>query len=226
MAEDSKGIPPIAWRSLGLRDYETVWQAMQRLTRERDGGTPDEIWTLQHPPVFTLGQAGRPEHLLDPGAIPVVRSDRGGQVTYHGPGQLVAYVLYDLRRAGVGVRTLVERLEHPWVRQTRGARRVCGGAQDRLARPAGPARLQLSRTQPQRRHGPTAILAHQPLRISRSRGDSGRGSGAESPCLGRAGAAPRGTLAPAARTRPAQSRGMPGAGPIQTRQRAANIRGT
>jgi lipoyl(octanoyl) transferase len=111
MADDSKGIPPIAWHSLGLRDYETVWRAMQRLTQERDGGTPDEIWTLQHPPVFTLGQAGKPEHLLDPGPIPVVRSDRGGQVTYHGPGQIVAYVLYDLRRAGVGVRTLVDRLE-------------------------------------------------------------------------------------------------------------------
>jgi lipoyl(octanoyl) transferase len=84
---------------------------MRRFTDERTPVTPDEIWTLQHPPVFTLGQGGKPEHLLNPGDIPIIASDRGGQVTYHGPGQIIAYVLYDLRRAGIGVKTLVQRLE-------------------------------------------------------------------------------------------------------------------
>lgn len=84
---------------------------MRAFTDARDGDTPDELWLVEHPPVFTLGQAGRPEHLLDPGDIPVIRTDRGGQVTYHGPGQPIAYVLFDLRRAGVGVRDLVHRLE-------------------------------------------------------------------------------------------------------------------
>jgi lipoyl(octanoyl) transferase len=84
---------------------------MQAFTDARDGDTPDELWLLTHPPVYTLGQAGRPEHLLAPGEIPVIRVDRGGQVTYHGPGQLVAYLLLDLRRAGLGVRRLVSLLE-------------------------------------------------------------------------------------------------------------------
>lgn len=101
----------ILWRCLGLQEYQPVWRAMRRITDERSPVTPDEIWTLQHPPVFTLGQAGKPEHLLNPGDIPVVASDRGGQVTYHGPGQIVAYVLYDLRRGGIGVKTLVRKLE-------------------------------------------------------------------------------------------------------------------
>lgn len=99
------------WRQLGLRDYQPTWQAMRDFTEQRTDDTPDEIWTLQHPPVFTLGQAGKPEHLLNPGDIPIVNSDRGGQVTYHGPGQIVAYVLYDLKRGGIGVKTLVQRLE-------------------------------------------------------------------------------------------------------------------
>ena len=84
---------------------------MQRFTARRCPDTADEIWTLQHLPVFTLGQAGRPEHILDPGDIPVIHSDRGGQVTYHGPGQIIVYLLFDLRRAGIGVKTLVQRLE-------------------------------------------------------------------------------------------------------------------
>jgi lipoyl(octanoyl) transferase len=84
---------------------------MRAFTDRRNPDTQDEIWLLQHPPVFTLGQAGRPEHLLDPGGIPIVRTDRGGQVTYHGPGQIVAYVLLDLRRAGLGVKGLVHLLE-------------------------------------------------------------------------------------------------------------------
>jgi len=100
-----------AIRSLGRADYEPVWRAMQAFTRGRDASTPDELWIVEHPPVFTLGLAAKPEHVLDAASIPVVRIDRGGQVTYHGPGQLVAYVLLDLRRAGYGVKELVRRLE-------------------------------------------------------------------------------------------------------------------
>ena len=102
---------PLGFRELGLVDYEPTWQAMQRFTNQRDAATADEIWLLQHPPVFTQGQAGKPEHLLLPGDIPVVQVDRGGQVTYHGPGQLVAYLLLDVRRSGLGVRELVSRIE-------------------------------------------------------------------------------------------------------------------
>jgi len=98
-------------RRLGLREYEPAWRAMQSLTDERGRETRDELWLLEHPPIFTLGQAGRLEHLLNPGAIPVVKVDRGGQVTYHGPGQLVAYLLLDLRRAGFGIKRLVHLLE-------------------------------------------------------------------------------------------------------------------
>lgn len=98
-------------RRLGLKPYEPVWRAMQRFTEERGANTPDEIWFVEHPPVFTLGlNAGR-EHLLAPGDIPVVQIDRGGQVTYHGPGQLVIYPLLDIRRRGIGVRQLVVALE-------------------------------------------------------------------------------------------------------------------
>ncbi|MEW7977600.1 MAG: lipoyl(octanoyl) transferase LipB [Candidatus Sedimenticola endophacoides] len=103
--------PTLLVRRLGRCPYEPVWRRMQTFTDGRDPTTPDEIWVLEHPPVFTLGQAGRPEHLLDPGAIPVIKSDRGGQVTYHGPGQLVLYLLLDLRRAGLGVRQLVTLIE-------------------------------------------------------------------------------------------------------------------
>jgi lipoyl(octanoyl) transferase len=98
-------------RLLGLVAYEPTWRAMQAFTQARGAQTPDELWLLQHPPVFTLGLAGREEHVLAPRAIPVVRTDRGGQVTYHGPGQIVAYALIDLRRAGLGVKELVRRLE-------------------------------------------------------------------------------------------------------------------
>lgn len=99
----------VSW--LGLSDYQTTWQAMRHFTEQRGPQTPDQLWVLEHPPVFTQGQAGRPAHLLSPGAIPVVRVDRGGQVTYHGPGQLVVYLLLDLRRRRLAVRTLVEMLE-------------------------------------------------------------------------------------------------------------------
>lgn len=99
----------VSW--LGRRDYEPTWQAMQALTQTRDAGTPDQLWLLDHPPVYTQGQAGKPEHLLLTGNIPVVQSDRGGQVTYHGPGQLVGYLLIDLDRLGLGARAFVEAVE-------------------------------------------------------------------------------------------------------------------
>ena len=98
-------------RKLGLQDYEPVWRAMQSFTDSRDATTPDEIWFCEHQPVFTLGLNAAPEHLLAPGEIPVVQIDRGGQVTYHGPGQLMIYPLIDIRRAGIGVRGLVTALE-------------------------------------------------------------------------------------------------------------------
>jgi lipoyl(octanoyl) transferase len=112
---DERGAAPALrrWRvrELGRRGYAPVWQAMQAFTDARDGETEDELWLLEHDPVFTQGQAGKPEHVLGAGEIPVVQVDRGGQVTYHGPGQLVAYPLVDLRRAGLGVRELVTRIE-------------------------------------------------------------------------------------------------------------------
>ncbi len=98
-------------QSLGLRDYETVWREMRDFTDTRDSARTDELWLLEHHPVFTLGQAGKEEHLIAPGDIPVIKTDRGGQVTYHGPGQLVAYLLFDIRRQGLTVRDLVGGIE-------------------------------------------------------------------------------------------------------------------
>jgi len=98
-------------RHLGLRDYPEVWHDMQRFTDTRTSDTRDEIWLLEHPPVFTLGLNGKPEHILATGDIPVVKCDRGGQVTYHGPGQLIIYLLLDLRRRDLGVKTLVRKIE-------------------------------------------------------------------------------------------------------------------
>jgi lipoyl(octanoyl) transferase len=97
--------------NLGERDYRTCWQAMTEFTNQRTTETPDQLWLVEHPPVFTQGQAGKTEHLLFPGEIPVVQTDRGGQVTYHGPGQLVAYPLLDLKRLKIGVRDLVTYIE-------------------------------------------------------------------------------------------------------------------
>lgn len=96
---------------LGRKEYVPLWQAMQAFTDERDESTPDEIWLCEHPPVFTLGLNAAKEHLLAPGDIPVVQIDRGGQVTYHGPGMLMVYPLIDIRRANIGVRKLVTALE-------------------------------------------------------------------------------------------------------------------
>lgn len=102
---------PVLVRRLGLQAYEPVWRAMGAFTDARGADSLDELWLLQHNPVFTLGQVGKPEHLLSPGDIPVVPCDRGGQVTYHGPGQIVAYPLFDLRRLRIGVRDFVDRIE-------------------------------------------------------------------------------------------------------------------
>lgn len=105
-------LPPIQLHRLGRRPYTPVWQAMRELTDSRDAQIPDQFWLVEHDPVFTQGRAGKPEHLLMPGDIPVVATDRGGQVTYHGPGQVVLYPLLDVRRARLGVRDLVSALEN------------------------------------------------------------------------------------------------------------------
>ena len=99
------------YRRLGQVDFQATFESMKAFTASRTSDTEDEIWLLQHPPVYTQGLSGKAEHVLDPGGIPVIQIDRGGQVTYHGPGQWVAYVLYDLRRAGVNIRELVNLLE-------------------------------------------------------------------------------------------------------------------
>jgi lipoyl(octanoyl) transferase len=111
------GLPPSPFpltpslKLLGQVEYQATWDAMKQFTLQRTSETRDEIWLLQHPPVFTQGQAGKPEHLLDAHGIPVVKIDRGGQITYHGPGQIVMYVLLDLRRWGINVRQLVRLME-------------------------------------------------------------------------------------------------------------------
>jgi lipoyl(octanoyl) transferase len=102
---------PLQVRWLGQCEYHAIWARMRRFTDTRGPESADELWLLEHPPVFTLGQAALAEHVLDPGSIPVIQTDRGGQVTYHGPGQLVAYLLLDLKRARLGVKQLVHLLE-------------------------------------------------------------------------------------------------------------------
>lgn len=105
-------IPPVVVKRLGVADYEPTWRAMQAFSAARTSATADEIWLLEHPPVYTLGVAGRPAHLpRKPSAIPVVKIDRGGQITYHGPGQLVAYILLDMKRRALTVRPLVRLME-------------------------------------------------------------------------------------------------------------------
>ncbi len=103
---------PLTFEDLGTVDYESTWSAMNAFTLGRDENQEDECWFLQHNPVFTLGQAGKPEHILNPHQIPVVNTDRGGQVTYHGPGQLVAYLLVDIKRRKIGIRQLVDLIEN------------------------------------------------------------------------------------------------------------------
>lgn len=98
-------------RNLGIQPYSVIWEEMKAFTSQRAEDTQDQLWLLEHPPVYTQGQAGKPEHILNRNAIPIVQSDRGGQVTYHGPGQLVGYILMDISRAKLGIRTLVCELE-------------------------------------------------------------------------------------------------------------------
>jgi len=102
-------------RNLGLQDYESTWQDMQRFTEQRTAETVDEIWITEHPPVYTLGLNGKREHLFATGDIPVINSDRGGQVTYHGPGQLIIYTLIDIKRLNLGIRPLVTLLEQAMI---------------------------------------------------------------------------------------------------------------
>jgi len=102
---------PVRVRDLGLADYTQVWHEMQAFTATRDARTDDEVWLVQHPPVYTLGLNGKREHIHDSADVPIVACDRGGQVTYHGPGQLIAYVLVDLKRRNIGVKALVATLE-------------------------------------------------------------------------------------------------------------------
>ena len=99
--------------------YEPVWRAMQAFTEARTAQTPDEIWLVEHEPVYTLGQASKPEHLLNPGNIPVVQTDRGGQVTYHGPGQVMAYILADLKRSGRYIKAMVHQIEEATIETLR-----------------------------------------------------------------------------------------------------------
>ncbi len=120
---------PVLVRRLGRQAYVPVWHAMQAFTDRRGPQTLDELWVLEHDPVFTLGQAGKWEHVLMPGEIPVVPVDRGGQVTYHGPGQIVVYPLFDLRRLKVGVRELVERIEQAVI-DTLGEWNIVAGRRD------------------------------------------------------------------------------------------------
>jgi lipoyl(octanoyl) transferase len=120
---------PVA-RYLGKVEYEPTWRRMQEFTESRTAEQPDELWFLEHPPVFTLGLNGRREHVLAPAEIPVVQVDRGGQVTYHGPGQLVVYPLLDLGRSGLGVRALVCALERAVVRCVAGYGITAAGSRD------------------------------------------------------------------------------------------------
>jgi len=128
-------------KHLGLVEYEPTWRAMQKFTDERDPSTPDEIWLVEHPPVFTLGLNASREHLLSPGGIPVVQIDRGGQVTYHGPGQLVVYPLIDIRRHTMGVRQLVVALENAVIAYARELGVTASGSREAPGVYVGAAKL-------------------------------------------------------------------------------------
>ena len=136
-------IPQVNVRRLGLVDYEPTWRAMQSYTAQRDNAAADEIWLLEHRPVYTVGLAGRPEHLpRGANGIPVIRTDRGGQITYHGPGQAIAYLLLDMRRRGLSIRPLVLRMEQAVIRCVL---ERTGGNQLRAARLLGMGRNTLRR---------------------------------------------------------------------------------
>ncbi len=160
----------LAVRVLGLADYAATAEAMQSFTATRMDATPDEIWLCQHPPVYTQGLAGKPEHVLDAHGIPIVQSNRGGQVTYHGPGQVVAYPLIDLRRLGIFVKEYVYRLEHCVIKTLESCgvtgHRVAGapGIYVRLADPCGHAALTGPRLDPFAGLGKIAALG---IKVSR-----------------------------------------------------------
>jgi lipoate-protein ligase B len=168
-------------RRLGRVEYEPTWRAMQAFTAARTVDTPDEFWLLEHPPVYTQGQAGKPEHLLRVTDIPVIRIDRGGQITYHGPGQLVIYTLVDLRRRGYGIRDLVQRMEQAVIdmlatlgvvgERISGAPGVYVGGANRRAGAACQTRLHLSRSCAECGYGPGAVFGNQSVRLAGSGGD-------------------------------------------------------
>jgi lipoyl(octanoyl) transferase len=163
-------------RHLGVAPYEPTWRAMQEFTASRNAATADELWLVQHPPVYTLGQAGKPEHLLHATEIPLVKIDRGGQITYHGPGQVVAYLLLDLHRRHLKVREMVQLLEQALIdciadygldaRRKDGAPGVyIDGEKIAALGLRVKQRLQLPRIVPQRRYGLDTIYVDQPLRL-------------------------------------------------------------
>lgn len=165
-------------RQLGLQPYEPVSQAMHEFTDTRDENTPDEIWLVEHFPVFTQGQAGKAEHVLMPGDIPVIQSDRGGQVTYHGPGQQVMYVLLNLKRRKLGVRELVTLLEQTVVNtlaelgidahpRADAPGVYVGEKKDLLTGFTNPSRLLFSWSGIKRQYGSFSVLTHQSLRLCR-----------------------------------------------------------
>lgn len=129
VTEELFPLPP-SLKHLGMVDYELTWQAMKKFTEQRTAETRDEIWLLQHPPTYTQGQAGKPEHLINARNIPVVHIDRGGQITYHGPGQVVAYLLLDLRRWKLNVRQLVRLMEQSVINILAGYNIVASGRVD------------------------------------------------------------------------------------------------
>ena len=180
--------PPILCvRHLGLVPFEPTWRAMQRFTDQRTAASADEIWFLEHPPVFTLGVNASRAHLLAAGDIPVVQIDRGGQVTYHGPGQLVVYPLIDLKRARLGIRDFVTALERAVIAlaaqygiraecRRGGSRGVCRGGEARKRRRARAAQRQLSRPGAERRAGPGALQSYQSVRLRGPADDAARRS--------------------------------------------------
>ena len=138
-ADDVDASPRVV--DLGLVQYEPTWRAMQKFTDNRDPSTPDEIWLVEHPPVFTLGLNASREHVLAPADIPVIQIDRGGQVTYHGPGQLVVYLLIDMRRHAMGVRQLVVALENAVIAYAREAGVTANGSREAPGVYVGAAKL-------------------------------------------------------------------------------------
>lgn len=165
-------------RTLGLADYHSTWQAMKDFTAKRTIETIDEIWLLEHPPVYTQGIAGKPEHLLFNNGIPVVKTDRGGQITYHGPGQLIAYVLLDIRRLKLGVRELVRCMEQAVIQLLDNYHIQAHGRIDAPGVYVGTAKiaslglkikkLLLSRHCTEYQYGLETIHRHKPMRLRRS----------------------------------------------------------